>query len=165
MLLTVTLSPAYATHSNPFPCPKRHQTADIFKDHQVSCSGNSDLVTHHNAILCWLPWRRPQVWFPVLPHTQLILFYQLGEAGVLHVINSLHKLTMSKTSFTPAHATLNVGPMQTSLQPHTKLGAISSLSHLYCQSQQPCYRPQVQFGHLHSCQVKQLFSPKAAVQS
>ena len=34
--------------SNPLPCPECQDTADIFGDHQVGCSGNGDRISRHS---------------------------------------------------------------------------------------------------------------------
>ncbi len=37
-------------HNDHFICPKCHNTADPFRDHQVGCGGNGDQISCHNAI-------------------------------------------------------------------------------------------------------------------
>ena len=109
--------------SNPLPCPECRDTADIFGDHQVGCSGNGDRISRHNAIrdvvfsAAQSAALAPSKETPGLlasslsrPADILLPNWKGGRPAALdvHVISPLQQQTLNEASFTPGHA-LQVG--------------------------------------------------------
>ena len=92
------------------PCPECRDTADIFGDHQVGCSGYVTWSSLHPSLQPWPLPRRPLAPLPAPSLAQLISFYPIGKGAVLQLWMSspLQQQTLNEASFTPGHA-LQVG--------------------------------------------------------
>ena len=110
-------------HSNPFPCPECHSSADVFGDHQVGCGGNGDRISRHNAIrdvifsaaqsAALAPSKESPGIVPSSlsrPADVLLPNWSSGRPAALdvHVISPLQQQTIVEASHTPGHA-LQVG--------------------------------------------------------
>ena len=102
--------------SNPLPCPECRDTADIFGDHQVRCSGNGDRISRHNAIrdvvfsAAQSAALAPSKETPGLlasslsrPADILLPNWKGGRPAALdvHLISPLQQQTLNEASFTP----------------------------------------------------------------
>ena len=103
-------------HSNPFPCPECHSSADVFGDHQVGCGGNGDrrdfiFSAAQSAALA--PSKESPGIVPSSlsrPADVLLRNWSSGRPASLdvHVISPLQQQTIVEASHTPGHA-LQVG--------------------------------------------------------
>ena len=106
-------------HSAPYSCPDCSSIAGEFGDHHISCGGNGDRITRHNAICDVLfsaaqsaalaPTREAPGLVPgsqSRPADILLPIWSRGHSAALdiHVISHLQRQTVQEAATTPGHA-------------------------------------------------------------